>query len=121
MTPISEKVRRMKAKGLRGRRGSVRKIKPRVKAGCWVYRIVKRYTLYEGKKHYFYCMVEYFPSSLFSKNVSKRGAFWSSCQEAPYGETKEELIRNLEMMLKDAITYPVLMDTNKPYQEEPVE
>lgn len=26
MTPISEKVRRMKAKGLRGRRGSVRKI-----------------------------------------------------------------------------------------------
>lgn len=62
----------------------------------WHYQIRKR----EDKGQVWYDIVEVYPGPIG----------WSCDSQAPTGETQEELIRTIEMMLADAKKYPVLED-----------
>lgn len=111
----------------------------------WFYRIAKRYTEYpeikkickhsskehmtpdaDGtlrsthtcyrrtgrmKRNYFYCIVEFFPSG-----GAIKGNLWTSDNMAPMGDTKEDLIESLKLMLKDAKKYGVLHDTKEAWK-----
>lgn len=62
----------------------------------WHYQIRKR----EDKGQVWYDIVEVYTDPMG----------WSRDSQAPTGETPEELMRTIEMMLADAKKYPVLED-----------
>lgn len=113
----------------------------------WYYRIARKYTLYPERKmfckhtpqqhkkmwapvkgvypshhkcykdgklkrNYFYCIVEFYPAR---EGVKKN--CWSMNPYYPSGDTKEEVIESIKMMLKDAKRYPILFE-KEPYNPD---
>jgi len=76
----------------------------------WYYRICKRHRMVLGTKQFYYCIVEYYPK--VERKDGRMASLWSDEPEWPVGDTKEELIECLKMMLKDAQRYPVLVQKN---------
>lgn len=72
----------------------------------WYYRARRR----EDKGEVFYDVVEYYPPH----PDGIHGETWTVRCSTPYGETKEELIAELERMMNDVKTRPVIDETEKP-------
>ncbi len=77
----------------------------------WYYRVCKKYQQFRGSTVPFYCIVEYYP-----KGGNIRTPLWSSKPETPISDSKKELIKMLELMLKDAKKYKTLVDMRAPYK-----
>lgn len=90
----------------------------------WYYKACKKFTEdKDGNKTYFWCIVEYFPDCPVIKrdngldvDYDKKEPVWSGPQE-PFGETKEDLIECLNMMIKDAEHYEPF-DDPYPYKQD---
>jgi len=84
--------------------------------GFWYYRACKKFTKVGKKKHWFYCIVEYFPKVPLSRIGKKDRSAWSYHPEWPSGDSKKELIQCLEMMLTDLKYHRTLVE-KRPYDE----
>jgi len=75
----------------------------------WHYRICKR----KDKQGNIYFNVVEFYKNVPTGKGNKKTNLWSQEPEAPFGETKKELIECLKMMLKDCEHYSVLDETKQ--------
>lgn len=70
----------------------------------WHYRPCKRK---DKSGDYYFCVVEFFPKCVNGKDLWTRDAI------KPVAYTRQELIKDLEMMLKDCKHYKTLDDTKE--------
>ena len=77
----------------------------------WEYRIGFKRHVINGVEEITYGLVEAY--------YNDKGDLWLTTERfiEPYGETKEELIENLEMMLKDAKKDAPVLDLEKLWKE----
>jgi hypothetical protein len=76
----------------------------------WHYRPCRKFNVVDGKRAYYWCIVEYYT---WQKDRGDNGAkehAWSSSPEAPIADSKKELIATLKMMLRDIKHYPSIYE-----------